>query len=78
MTGKELIIYILQNDLENEEVFKDGVLVGFMDEHEAAINYGVGVETVKLWYKRGLLNGTEIGNRIYFTKYADDPRKAVK
>ena len=64
MTGKELIIYILQNDLENEEIFKDGVLVGFMDEHEAAINYGVGVETVKLWYKRGLLNGTEIGNRI--------------
>ena len=78
MTGKELIIYILQNDLENEEIFKDGVLVGFMDEHEAAINYGVGVETVKLWYKRGLLNGTEIGNRVYFPKYADDPRKAVK
>ena len=78
MTGKELIIYILQNDLENEERFKDGVLVGFMDEHEAAFNYGVGVETVKLWYKRGLLNGTEIGNRIYFPKYADDPRKAVK
>lgn len=78
MTGKELIIYILQNDLENEEIFKDGVLVGFMDEREAAINYGVGVETVKLWYKRGLLNGTEIGNRIYFPKYADDPRKAVK
>ena len=49
-----------------------------MDEHEAAINYGVGVETVKLWYKRGLLNGTEIGNRIYFPKYTDDPRKVVK
>ena len=78
MTGKELIIYILQNNLENEEIFKGGVLVGFMDEHEAAINYGVGVETVKLWYKRGLLNGTEIGNHIYFPKYADDPRKAVK
>ena len=78
MTGKELIIYILQHGLENAAIFKDGVLVGFMDEHEAAINYGVGVETVKLWYKRGLLNGTEIGNRIYFPKYADDPRKAVK
>ena len=78
MTEKELILYILQNDLENEEIFKDGVLVGFMDEHEAAINYGVGVETVKLWCKRGLLNGTEIGNHIYFPKYADDPRKAVK
>ena len=78
MTGKELIIYILQNNLENEEIFKDGALVGFMDEHEAAINYGVGAETVKPWHKRGLLNGTEIGNRVYFPKYADDPRKAVK
>ena len=27
MTGKDLIIYILQNDLENEIVIKDGIFV---------------------------------------------------
>ena len=78
MTGKELIIYILQNNLENEEIFKDGVLVGFIDECQAAIKYGVGIETVKLWYKRGLLNGIQIGDSVYFKEYSDDPRKAVK
>ena len=34
MTGRELILYILQNGLENEEVFKDGIFVGFIPEEE--------------------------------------------
>ena len=32
MTGKELILYILENDLENEDVIKDGVFIWLMDE----------------------------------------------
>ena len=31
MTGKELILYILENDLENEDVIKDGVFIWLMD-----------------------------------------------
>lgn len=37
MTGKELIIYILQYNLENEEMFEDGKFVGFIAEEEMAV-----------------------------------------
>lgn len=74
MTGKDLIIYILQNNLENEEVFKDGFFVGFMDENEAAVKYGVGVWTIKAWYAIGALNGIQVGEKFYFLKSTPDPR----
>ena len=41
MTGRDLIIYIMQNNLEDEVVLKDGFFVGFMDENEAAAKFGV-------------------------------------
>ena len=47
MTGKEMIIYILQNNLENEEIFKDGKLVGFVSIYEAAVKLEVGMAAVK-------------------------------
>ena len=47
MTGKELIIYILQNNLEDEIVIKDGIFVWLMNEEEAAAKFDVGVATVK-------------------------------
>lgn len=46
MTGKELIMYILANNLENEQVFKNGVFVGFMSVEEAAVKLGVGVNSI--------------------------------
>lgn len=75
MTGKELIIYILQNDLENEVVIKDGVFVWLMDEEEAAVKFDVGVATIRAWYAFGMLNGTKIGDRLYFLRNVNDPRK---
>ena len=47
MTGRDLIIYILQNNLEDEEIFKDGKFIGFVTLNEAAVRLNVGVETVK-------------------------------
>ena len=78
MTGKELILYILQNDLENEIVIKDGIFVGFMTEEEAAVKFDVGISTVKTWYERGMLSGTKIGEHLYFLRNIDDPRKDDK
>nr|DAV24938.1 MAG TPA: Protein of unknown function (DUF1580) [Bacteriophage sp.] len=75
MTGKDLIIYILQNNLENEEVFKDGFFVGFMDENEAAVKYGVGVWTIRAWFMLGALDGIQVGEKLYFLKSTPDPRK---
>ena len=74
MTGKELIIYILKNDLENEEVFSDGFFVGMMDEKEAAIKFGVGVATIHTWYQIGVLTGINIEGNLYFLKDVKDPR----
>lgn len=78
MTGKELILYILQNNLENEVVIKDGIFVWLMDEREAAARFNVGVETVRAWYICGSISGTKIGDHLYFLRNVSDPRKDDK
>ena len=74
MTGKELILYILENDLENEVVIKDGVFIWLMDEKEAAVKFDVGVATIRAWYVCGQLDGTKIGDHLYFLRNVKDPR----
>lgn len=74
MTGKELILYILQNDLEDVDVFEDGFFIGFMSEGEAAVKFGVGMATVRAWYHDGKLKGIPIGDSLYFLKDTADPR----
>lgn len=61
MTGKELILYILLSDLEDEEIDKDGKLVGFITVEEMALKRGVGVETVRTWIKLGQIKSITIG-----------------
>ena len=70
MTGKDLIIYILQNNLEDEVVLKEGFFVGFMDENEAAVKFNVGVLTIWAWYSIGVLDGIQVGEKLYFMKNA--------
>ena len=41
MTGRDLIIYILENGLEDEPVFKDGKFIGFITTGEAAVQCNV-------------------------------------
>lgn len=74
MTGKELILYILQNNLENTIVLQDGFFIGFMTEEEAAVKFGVGVATIRGWYYTNMLKGTRIGDSLYFLKDVADPR----
>lgn len=68
MTGKEVIMYILQNDLVNKEVFEDGIFVGFMSEEEAAVKYEVGPATIRSLYTIGCLESFKIGDKIYFRR----------
>lgn len=75
MTGRELIIYILQNNLEDEILFKDGYFIGFMSDKEAAAKFNVGVATVNAWYMAGMIKGTKIGDSLYFLKNIADPRR---
>lgn len=66
MTGKELILYILTNNLENKEIFVDGGLVGFITREEAAEKFGVGISTIEAWHKLGMMRGIQIGDTLYF------------
>lgn len=74
MTGKELIIYILKNNLENEKVLSDGFFIGFMTEEEAAVKFEVGVETVRMWYALGIIKGYKIGETVLYLRDTPSPR----
>lgn len=71
MTGKDLILYILQNDLENEEMD----IRWFLTEAEMAVKFEVGLQTVRVWYTLGLVPAFKIGGDLYFLKNTPDPRK---
>lgn len=64
MTGRDLIIYILQNNLEDEEIIQDGNLIGFYPIEEFASDMYVGVETIKALIKLGKIKSVEIGGKI--------------
>lgn len=49
MTGRELIMYILENHLEDEPVFQNGTFVGYVSDVKFAEMLGVGVATVRAW-----------------------------
>lgn len=74
MTGKDLILYILQNDLENEELFKDGRFLGLLSVEETAAKLNVGPATVMLWYITEMISGVNIAGTIFFPKDVIDPR----
>ena len=65
VTGKDLIIYILQNNLENEPVFKDCKFIGYVTLHEVAAKANVGVPTVCTWIHQGWLDCVIVGGNIY-------------
>lgn len=64
MTGRDLIIYILSNGLEDEQVFENGRFVGFLTISEAAQKLGVGIESVKVMMKLGLIDNVKDGDYI--------------
>lgn len=65
MTGRELIVYILENHLEDEPVFKDGTFVGFISEREFANKMNVGPNTVRAWVELHIADGVYIGDNLY-------------
>jgi hypothetical protein len=65
MTGRELIIYILENHLENEEIFKNDEILGLMVIEEAAAKTGVGVESINAMIKLGWLKTITVGDKTF-------------
>lgn len=68
MTGRDVILYILENHLEDEPVFKNGVFVGFVPEDEAAAKMGLGSATVHALANLGQLDHIVIGGEYYISK----------
>ena len=65
MTGRDLIVYILENHLENEELFNDGNFLGFLTIDQAAVKLNIGTAAVIALFELGTLPGVKIGETIY-------------
>ena len=70
MTGKELIDYILENNLVDADIFKSDKLFKFigidcMPIAEACLKYNVGYETIHAWCTLGKLKSIRIEDKIY-------------
>lgn len=68
MTCREWMAYILLEGLEDEPLFKDGKLAGFMTVEEYAVKNRVGIATVNVWVKLNKLDHIKIGDTIYIPK----------
>lgn len=73
LTAKEWMVYILQNELEDEPLFKDGKPLGFLTISEAAAKFDVGAATVCVWIKDYGLPAISIGNQVFIPANAERP-----
>ena len=64
MTGRELILYILENNLEDEPVIKDDKIMGFLTSLEAAAKFNVGVGTVDAWANLGYIDSVRFMDEL--------------
>ena len=65
MTGRELIIYILENNLEEQLVYENGKILGLLDTYDVAAKLGVGPATVNAHIDMGNLQNIKLGGRTY-------------
>lgn len=65
MTCRDLILYILENGLEDEPVFKDGKFIGFLTPNEAAEEVGTGIATIYALAKEGNIPNVMIKEGLY-------------
>lgn len=77
MTGRDLIMYIMKNHLEDRPVFEDDKFIGFITVDEAAAKFEVGSATVNSWIMLGLMDGIQIGNAIYIPDTDDNYKKVT-
>lgn len=76
MTGRDIIIFILANHLEDvefvnvhdkildTEIMFDGKPTGLMTVEQAAVKWDTGVSTVKALFEMGKIRGWKIGGKI--------------
>lgn len=65
MTGRDLILYILENKLEDERVFFEDAFLNLLTVEEVAEKFSVGPATVHMWYGLDMLHGVRVGKELY-------------
>jgi len=76
MTGRELVIYILENGLEDQEIIDaQGNPAGMMTPEEAAEKFEVPIATITAWLGTGKLMSFFIGGTHYIPANAQNPNK---
>lgn len=78
MTGRDLIVYILQNNLEDEPVFKNGKFIGFVTPEEVAIKHGVGTATVHAWMRMDKIESEAVLEGIYIPANYKSPLSELR
>lgn len=78
MTGRDLILYILENHLEDDPIFDNGFILGLMTTNEAAVKFNVGVATIASWHTLGMLPGVKIGDSLYIPVNAEKPKPVAE
>lgn len=73
MTYGDLIVYIIQNNLVNEEVFQNGKLAGFMSIPEAAVKFEVGESTVRTWIWMGMIKYIRFNELVLIPQNVENP-----
>ena len=78
MTGRDLIIYILENNLEDEPVFENGKFIGFMTPDEVAVQMNTGAATVIALANTGRIKSEWVEGGIYIpAKGADQHASTI-
>lgn len=67
MTGRDLIVFILTHNLEDESI-GDMLSNWFISEGKAAVKFNVGLATIEAWYNHNQIDGFKIGNTIYVSR----------
>ena len=65
MTGRDLIIYIMANGLEDEPVFKDGKFIGFITADDAAVKMEVGTATINALILQKRIESIAVDKAVY-------------
>lgn len=77
ITGRDLIIYILRNGLEDEPVFEHGQFIGFYTIEKYAEVHGYGVETVKAKILMGQIkDAISVGSTFLIPKGAENENES--
>lgn len=73
MTGRELVVFIMENHLEDTTIFDGNMLPGLMTLDEAAVKWNSGRNTLKALFEMGKIPGVIIDEKIYIHENTKNP-----